>query len=181
MSEFPDVESVVRWFMTDKDGNRLAEPTHDEADLRAFVTNMSTMPYPDDPSKRPLTPARAWNVIVDGNFLYLSGELGWLDRNGKLFSCGWANHNKLLYWLGKDDAEVEREGWVRINRGASGLTYRSCFKASPAQRRKLKSLGVEVDTAVERLLPAWSEQDRTGPVSFENLGADADDYSHGMK
>ncbi|TLX17104.1 hypothetical protein [Rhizobium sp. MHM7A] len=181
MSDITDVESVVRWFLTDKDGNPHAEPTHNEADLRAFVKNMTTFPYPDDPCKRPLTPGRAWNVILDGNFLYLSGKLGWLDRDGKLFSCGWANHAKLLYWMGKQEVEVEQEGWVRINRGARGLTYRSCFKASPAQRRKLKSLGVEVDTEVERMLPAWTEQNRVGPISFENLGADADDYGRGMK
>lgn len=181
MSEFPDVESVVQWFMTDKHGNRHAEPTHDEADLRAFVTNMTTLPIPDDRSGRTLSPGRAWNVILDGNFLYLSGKLGWLDRDGKLFSCGWANHAKLLYWMGKKEVEVEQEGWVRINRGARGLTYRSCFKASPAQRRKLKTLGVDVDPDVERLLPAWTEQNRAGPISFENLGADADDYYRGLK
>jgi hypothetical protein len=82
--------------------------------------------------------------------------------------------------MGKDDADVEKEGWVRVNRGASGLTYRSSFKASPAQRRKLKSLGVDVDNDVERMLPAWTEQN-AGPISFENLGADADDYTRGLK
>jgi hypothetical protein len=168
MSEFPDVESVDQWFMTDKNGKRHAEPTHDEADLRAFVTNMTTLLMPDDRSGRTLSPVRAWNIILDCSFLYLGGKLGWLDRDGTLFSCGWANHNKLLYWMGKQEADVEQQGWVRVNRKAIGLTYRSCFKASPAQRRKLKFLGVEVDTEVERLLPAWTDQNRVGPISFEN-------------
>jgi hypothetical protein len=178
----PTVDAVVEWFMCDKHGNRLEEPDFDEADLRALVVNMTTLPDPyDDVFHEPLTPAGAWNAIIDDDLLYLSGKLGWIDRTGKMFTCGWAKHDKLLAWMGKNQADVERDGWIRVNRSFKGPTYRSCFKASSAQRKKLRSLGIEIDRDVERALPAWTEQNRASPLSFENVGTDANDYNNGPK
>ena len=167
--DFPDAEAVVQWFLTDKHGQVKAQPTHDEGDLRKLVDTMLARPDPFGwkDAERP-SPARAWNWALDFGLLYIGGKQGWIDREGKFWTCGWAKHDNLLYWLGMEPEDAEKAGWVRVTQG---LRYRSRYRLSPRQRRALKRLGVEADKDAERLLPVWVEDD-TRDISTENLGSD---------
>nr|WP_250808275.1 hypothetical protein [Neorhizobium tomejilense] len=168
-TEFPDIESVVHWFMHDKDDLPKDPPSHDEADLRELVQVMLTRPHPfgfrDD---EPVDPADAWNWILEFGFLYLHGTMGWITREGKFLTCGWAKHDNLLYWLNMEPEDAERQGWVRVTQGKR---YRSAYRLSPNQRRVLKKLDIEPDKEAERMLPLWVAYD-TRPISAENAGAD---------
>jgi hypothetical protein len=167
------VDGVVAWFLHDKHGDRDTDPSHDEVDLRRLVEAMTTLPSPFNGSvDEPLVPSRAWSIIIDYSLLYRNGKSGWLDRDGKMWSCDYATHTWLTYWLGMTDSEPEEKGWVRV----SQARYRSRYRMTPKQRRALSAIGIVPDKEKERLLPVWIEND-TRPISTENLGADRDDFN----
>lgn len=167
-SEFPDAESVVSWFLHDKNGLLKDPPSHDEADLRLLVAVMLERPhrfgFMDGES---VEPAEAWNWILEFDLLYLEGRMGWITREGKFLTCGWAKHDYLLYWLNMEPWDAERLGWVRVTQGKR---YRSAYRLSPKQRSVLKKLEIEPDRDAERMLPVWVADD-TRPMSTENLGS----------
>jgi hypothetical protein len=169
--EFIDVASVVEWFMTDKNGDLIDPPTHDEADLTALITTMITRPSPFDDHET-VRLSRAWDWTLENGLLYLKAKSGWIDREGKMWGCHWAWHDKLLYWLNMTADDAERRGWVKVSQDR----YRSRYRMSAAQRRALSKLGVERDRETERMLPEWREND-TRPAATDNLGSDADDYN----
>lgn len=167
-SEIESAEDVVQWFLTDKNGDLKEKPTHDEADLRMLVDSMLSLPDPFGWKDEKPSPATVWNRILEFGFLYLGGKFGWIDRDGKLWTCGHAKHDFLLTSMGMEVDDAERRGWVRVTMGPR---YQARYRMSPRQRRKLKALGIEPDSQAERLLPIWVEND-TGPISTANLSSD---------
>lgn len=168
-NDFPDAESVVAWFMTDKDGNRNDPPTHDEADLRGLVHVMLEKPDPFSIEKTDtLAPVDAWKLILEFGLLYLGGRQGWIERDGKFWTCGHAKHDLLLYWMNMEPREAEARGWVRVTQWGR---YRSRYRMSPKQRRVLKSLGITPQSDTERMLPFWTDGDDR-PMATANLGVD---------
>ena len=172
--EFNNADDIVRWFLTDKHGEPKKIPSHDEADLRTLVTNMLAKPDPFDSDGEPPRPSRVWNWIVDFGLLHLGQKNGWIDREGKMWGCGWAQHDRLLYWMGREAGDVEADGWVKVSNGR----YRSRYRMTPAQRKTMRAIGVAVDNETERMLPHWRAGD-TSPAETANLGADRDDYKRG--
>jgi hypothetical protein len=168
-NEFPDAESVVRWFMTDKHGQPKNPPSHDADDLRGLVRVMLERRHrfairDDDMAD----PSDAWNWILEFGLLYLQGTMGWITREGKFLTCGWAKHDDLLYWMNMEPEDAERQGWVRVTQNQR---YRSVYRLSPKQRSVLKRLGIDPDRDGERQLPVWTPDDKR-PLSSVNAGSD---------
>jgi hypothetical protein len=168
--DFTDVASVVRWFMTDKNGDPRDPPTHDETDLTALITSMVGKPSPFGFNDA-VELHHAWDWALSNGLLYLGAKEGWVDRDGKMWGCHWAWHDKLAYWLDMTGDEAERKGWLKVSRGG----YRSRYRMTAAQRRALSRIGIERNKEAERMLPEWRPDD-TNPIATENLGSDRDDY-----
>lgn len=167
--EFRDIEDVVRWFVGDETEPREG---YDADELRLLIANMLRLP---DPFRNPedattATLRQAWNWILDFNLLHQSAVNGWIDRSGKKWGCGWASHDRLVYWLSREVADVEADGWARVTRG----TYRSMFRLTREQRKTLKSMGLRPDEQRERTMPIWSPG--SSGAGSANLDADAEDY-----
>ena len=44
-------------------------------------------------------------------------DLGWLSPDGRFYGCDWTKHSTVASeYFGKDDLELEKEGWVKIFR-----------------------------------------------------------------
>ena len=108
---------------------------------------MTTKPDYVGGGKTILTVPRAWNRIIDGGYLYADPQHGWINREGKVFSCNFASHELLLHWLDTDVQTVEQAGWVRF----SNTKYQCLFRISRQQKKVLNDLGLLVDGGAERL------------------------------
>lgn len=95
-----------------------------------FVDKALTMPdqrytyaFSDDPSKQPpVTPSALCHVIYDRSF-FLSGDTGWIDREGNFYGCGYASHERLLEWMDMNSIEQEQEGWIKLSRRVAHAVF----------------------------------------------------------
>jgi hypothetical protein len=150
------VDDVVRYYA------RGPRKTHDEALVRTLVERMVSMrdPFvPEGVDSAPVTPAKAHRWINTFSLLYENGTLGWLDREGRFYSCAYAAHERLLDWLGWETADLERAGWARV--GPHGT--QCLFRLSPAQRRAINKAGRLFDAEKDRLKPVWTETGTSRP------------------
>lgn len=82
-----------------------------------------------------------WEWALEHGILYPDNKMGWIDRKGKIYGCGWATHDKLIHdVLRRTVADVEAEGWIRV-----GL-YGDAKCSKKMNRSQIKSL----DTMLER-------------------------------
>lgn len=132
------IDAVVEWF----------GDSHDEADLRRLLTIMTSR---TDRWGDPITPDRAWSLIVDHSLLYLDHHMGWVTREGKMLGCDWAYHEKLIDHMGLEAWQVEAAGWARV----ALKTYQCAFRMTTAQRLRVEACGCLVDKHEERLKPEW--------------------------
>lgn len=136
MSSVPQtIDEAVVWF----------ERTHDPVMLRSLLVTMTTKP--DYISKKCMSVPQAWNRIHDMGYLYNDPLYGWIDRAGKVYSCNYAAHDTLLYWLETTPQEVEQAGWVRFTRTG----FQCLFRVSKQQKQALETIGLAVDSGDERL------------------------------
>ena len=63
-------------------------------------------------------------------------DYGWLAPDGTFYGCEYASHSDIaVFYFDKDDAELEKEGWVKIFRSfESGETVYSQMRISTQQR-----------------------------------------------
>lgn len=66
---------------------------------------------------------------------------GWMDRNGKVHTCGWMEHDNLAISLGLEVKDMENKGWIRLWGLAKGYSYESKFRMTINQKTKMKRLG----------------------------------------
>jgi len=152
MTEIKTRDDVLEWFAD--------SPRQRDVLLEKVVDGMLSKPDPFD-GATDVTPARAWNWILDFGFCVPEARMGWVTREGKMLSANWGAHERLLYWLGLEAKDVERQGWARV--GPFG--YQCLFRLSPAQRRRIEKTGRTVDKEAERLKPIWtgSDADKASP------------------
>jgi len=143
------VDAVVEWF----------GDTHDEADLRKLLTLMTSK---TDRWGDPITPGRAWSLIVEHTLLYRDHHIGWVTREGKMLSCDWAYHEKLLDHLGLDAWQVEAAGWARV----ALRKFQCTFRMSKEQRLRVEACGCLVDRGEEELKPEWTPPAEPVPLPF---------------
>lgn len=151
MSFMNSVDEVVASVMNGSDH------LYDEDILRSLVVSMTTLPSPFGTSwssdKDPLDFSSAWNIIICNGLLLKNHSSGWLDRSGNFYGADFAWHERLLYWMGREVADVENEGWARIGIG----NYQCRYKLSSVQIKKIVSLGVPVDRVLEFERPSFDE------------------------
>lgn len=151
------IDDVVKSFVEGHNG-----PWHDPVDLRRLLEAMTTMPDPSDKyNDRRLSPGECYNRIQQYGLMYLRARTGWVDRSGKLWGCGYAAHEKLLYWLGLEAREVEAMGWARVG----PHTTQHMFRLSREQRKAIREMGKSFDPVKNRELPEWTEPTPEIPVA----------------
>jgi len=143
------VDEVVEWF----------SGSHDEADLRLLLGILTGQ---TDRWGDPITPARAWSLIVDHDLLYRDHHIGWVTREGKMLSCAYAYHEKLLNHLGLDSWQVEAAGWARV----ALRKFQCAFRMTRAQRLRVEACGCLVDRREEDLKPEWTPPPEPAPLPF---------------
>lgn len=149
MSEIKTIEDAVDFFVK---GRRVL---HIESEIRFLITQMVELPNPFSASFRKewvtdASPRDAWNWVINFGLLYTTARHGWVMPEGKLLSANWAAHERLLYWLGLETADVEAAGWARV--GPHG--YQCMYRLTRAQKDRIEKSGLLVEKADERLKPA---------------------------
>ena len=140
MSDAPrTIDEIVAWFA--------GRESHDEDELRDLVTRMLTTPYPSGDWM--MHPALAWSTILEHGLLSKTMTHGWVTPEGKFYGAGYAAHERLLYWMGLEAADVEAAGWTRI--GPHG--FQSRYRLTGAQKRRVEKAGHAVDAEADRLKP----------------------------
>lgn len=70
---------------------------------------------------------------------------GWMNRNGKIYPCGWMEHIDVAEcYFKKSDEELLNLGWVKLHRGVDIPVYR-VDRLTQAQADKLRDLGYQID------------------------------------
>ncbi|AGS81109.1 hypothetical protein [Caulobacter phage Cr30] len=118
--------------------------------------------------------SRAWNIMLDNGYavdidvaiqeILERGLLVtdrpfncWITREGKVYTCKWAGHSRLLDILLMNEHEAEELGWTKV----SNNNVFCLFKKSREQIKILKKLGHVTDKSLERLKPVWKEKSFT--------------------
>lgn len=80
-----------------------------------------------------------WDWALEHNILQPGSIHGWIDRQGRWYGCGWAQHDALLnYCLDRGIRETEEEGWCRVSKG----TWQCTKTPNRAQRRVLNGMKI---------------------------------------
>ena len=74
-----------------------------------------------------------WRRIVGTDILCLNPSCGLMDRSGKIYGCGFAQHDELARLMGWEIANLEREGWVRFD--ANSHAPRAYCETKPSQEQ----------------------------------------------
>jgi hypothetical protein len=146
--------------------NRKGVPDRSRADAELIVDALLGAPEPwlEGWQRQPgcvLAAHRVVDYARENGFLHRKGTTGWLDRDGRLLACAYSAHERLIHGvLQRTVADVEADGWARVNRSA----WQCGFRLSEAQRRALANLGLGVDRAEERLKPDWEPPPAAAPT-----------------
>lgn len=136
-------EDFIEWFAGEPN------PRMSRADATLLADLMIDKPYRDFGI---LDAAEAWELVNQHHFF--CGHIGWIDRDGKLWSCGHAAHDRLIELMGYPDIHtVEQMGWVRVTVSHVSAIY----QISPKQRRTLRQMGRLGDGFLgwEDVKPVW--------------------------
>ena len=72
-------------------------------------------------------------------------NMGWLDRYGKFYGCGYMEHDTVAYLiLHKEIKELEKQGWVRVD-GDGEYRYSASIDMSAEQKNWLSLKGCAID------------------------------------
>jgi hypothetical protein len=136
-------EEVVTWFtMPRREGS---VGTHDETLLRELLAGMQARPG----YSAPMTPAKAWNLILEHDLLYRESRNGWVTREGVMMGVAYAAHDRLLDYLGMTTEDADSRGWARVKRNG----YQCRFRLTRKQRACIEDAGVLIDDGEEILKP----------------------------
>lgn len=84
-----------------------------------------------------------WNQILDRSMSSDFHNNAWVARSGRVWTCGWANHERMLGIMGLRTSEIERAGWMRV----SGMSYPTSIQIlkqpSPQQLHFIKKHGLK--------------------------------------
>ncbi len=83
----------------------------------------------------------ALRTVESFEFLH-NGRLGWLDRNGKLWSCAYASHERMCRYFDWDERVLENAGWIRISGNHKNKTPNYLYRPSLKQLRYLDTHGI---------------------------------------
>jgi hypothetical protein len=88
-----------------------------------------------------------WDKTCWGKNVDLDRHHGWLSRDGDFYGCDYMGHDSLAYFaLGKEVAELEKTGWIRVqyNEPLGGYHNGMKLRFSQAQSRFLKARGCDI-------------------------------------
>lgn len=86
--------------------------------------------------------AYVWRRIVGTDILGLNPQCGLMDRSGKIYGCGFAQHEELSRLMGWEIIDLERQGWVRFDACGGGRAYCET-KPSEEQLNRLAQWGLD--------------------------------------
>lgn len=97
-----------------------------------------------------------WNNYL----MFRDARFGWVDRDGKLWGCSYAAHERLLNVMGLGEAwKVEGDGWLRV-----GLNrIKSVFQINEKQAATLEDMGHKVPWEEQRALPVYTGEPVKAP------------------
>lgn len=117
MSDWPETrEDLLERFTSD------ADPVHREMFTKLMDEALSR-PNPSylhlirDGIKVPnMTPSDLAHTIYDHNMVFPGfSNHGWIDTEGRFWSCSYASHERLLELMDMNSIEQEYRGWVKIS------------------------------------------------------------------
>ena len=117
------VEELFAWF----------EGTRDQRQLKLLVNRMLASGNYRIPE--------IWNRVVEMDLVDPEARWGWIDRDGKVWGCTFAAHERLLRYLGVNVEDAEKRGWVRFSHD----DYQCLRRLSEAQKDTLRRKGISLD------------------------------------
>jgi hypothetical protein len=163
MTEPTTRQEIIDWFCAAH--FRTGEIRYDVEIITQFVDSMLDKPNPNYRTEIMCAEA-VWDAILSGGygFLWDTPErrniaagwapplvMSWVTREGKVYTCQWAGHARMLRYMGMKEEDAENLGWLKITR-----TGQYCmFKRSRAQIDTLRCMGLDTDKEVERTKPRY--------------------------
>ena len=159
MTEPTTRQEIIDWFC--EPYFRTGEIRYDVEIITQFVDSMLGKPNPNFHDQEIMDIPTVWDAILSGGygFLWDTSErrardsssvpplvMCWVTREGKVYTCHWAGHARMLRYLGMTEEDAENLGWLKIT-----MTGQYCmFKRSRAQIDTLRRMGLDTDKEIER-------------------------------
>lgn len=91
----------------------------------------------------PVDPGRLFNLIYDTNYGMAKSGNAWITRQGRVYNCGWGQHEVVSDWLMCVPSRVlEEHGWVRVSHFSThhSVAIHGTVRPSAAQVKALKQV-----------------------------------------
>ena len=122
--------------------------------IAEFCEALLGKPDPRNSYNNCMSKEDVWEVISIGGYGLNLDEWTkwcWITREGKVYTCQWAGHARMLRYLGMEEYAAEELGWTKVT--VSGVYCQ--YRKTAAQIRVLQTIGIETDKEQERIKPPW--------------------------
>lgn len=146
--KIPDTrESLIDWFTEEYSDSIFHDDEYKDMDTRYTYERGIYYTHERDPLTKIVDDALRRNPnlciktlhaeIVKYKFLYRGLSTGWITRYSEFYSCRDGHHTELLSLLGKDEADIRQQGWIKVTQ----KDYYTDLRPTRAQYVRLAMLG----------------------------------------